>query len=261
LLATGIQWTPVGGKWSRTLAQAAGEWQPRETQASAHRSELLGGWSPYLDSKAKAEQAAAVASTPPADEHAEHRRSGTGTVLVDDPAHPRLSLERVQAIATERHVTDAYAIALPQGPTGVYSVITDRNRAFSRVYLHLDQYSGQVLADIRFKDFGTLGKFYTFGIIAHEGQLFGLANQLLGLLTCLGIITLAVTGVMLWWARRPQCELAAPASSGLFRTSKGAVVIAVLLAAVLPLMAVTLGLLVLLDFTLGRRLSKPQLLD
>ena len=255
LLATGIQWTKVGGKWSRTLAQAAGEWQPRETQASAHRSELLGGWSPYLNSKAKAEHVAAVASTPPpADEHAEHRLGGQRAGLVDNPAHPRISLERVIAIAAERHVTDAYAIALPQGPTGVYSVITDRNRAFSRAYLHLDQYSGQVLADIRFKDFGTMGKFYTFGIIAHEGQLFGLANQLLGLLTCLGIITLAVTGVLMWWSRRPKGELAAPASPGLFKASKGAVTIVLVLAAMLPLMAATLALLVLVDLTLGRRL-------
>ena len=255
LLATGLQWTPVGGKWARTLAQAAGEWQPRETSASAHRSELLGGWSPYLNSKAKAEQAAAVASTPPsADPHAEHRAKARA--WQDDPQ--RISLARVVAIAAERGVTDPYAIALPQGPAGVYSVITDRNLAFSRVYLHLDQYSGQVLADIRYKDFGAMGKFYTFGIIAHEGQLFGLANQLLGLLTCLGIIGLAVTGVAMWWSRRPKGELAAPASSGLLRVSKGAVVIAVLLSALLPLMAASLVVLLGLDFFLNRRLKFLQ---
>lgn len=246
LLATGVQWTPFGGKWARLLAQAAGEWQPRETAASAHRSELLGGWSPYLDSKAKAEQAATVASTPAAaaDPHAEHR-AGSGR-YVDDPR--RIPLERVIALAAERRVTDAYGIALPQSPTGVYSILSDRNRAFSRAYVHLDQYSGRVLADIRFKDFGAMGKFYTFGIIAHEGQLFGLANQLLGLVTCLGIIALAITGIALWWMRRPAGKLAAPAAPGLFRTSKGAVVIAVALAAVLPLMAASLVVLVLLDW-------------
>ncbi len=245
LLATGIQWTPVGGKWARTLAQLAGEWQPRETQASAHRSELLGGWSPYLGSKAKAEQAATVASTPPAsDPHAEHRRPAGR--YVDDPA--RIPLERVIAIAREQKVTDAYGIALPQNSTGVYSILSDRNRAFSRAYVHLDQYSGKVLADVRFKDFGTMGKFYTFGIIAHEGQLFGLANQLLGLLTCLGIIGLAVTGVAMWWSRRPAGQLAAPAAPALFRNSKGAVAIAVLLSLVLPLMAASLAVLGLLDW-------------
>ena len=257
LLATGIQWTKVGGKWSRTLAQAVGEWQPRETSASAHRSELLGGWSPYLNSKAKAEQAAAVASTLPIDEHAEHR-SGSAPGSQLSTLSSQLSLERVMAIAAEHHVTDAYAIALPQGPTGVYSILSDRNRAFTRAYIHLDQYSGKVIADIRYKDFGLGAKFMTYGIIAHEGQLFGLANQLLGLVTCLGIIGLAVTGVMMWWSRRPTGQLAAPVSSGLFKTSKGAVVIAVLLSAVLPLMAASLVVLLLLDWTLGPRLPWSQ---
>ncbi len=159
------------------------------------------------------------------------------------------------AIAAERRVTDAYAIALPQGPAGVYSILTDRNRAFTRAYIHLDQYSGKILADIRYGDFGRIAKFYSFGIIAHEGQLFGLANQLLGLLACLGIIVLALTGVLLWWSRRPAGQLAAPtAPSSLFRASRAAVVIAVLLSALLPLMAASLIVLLLLDRVLARRL-------
>lgn len=260
LLATGIQWTSVGGKWSRTLAQLAGEWQPRETAASAHRSELLGGWSPYLDSKAKAEQAAAVASTPPADDpHVEHRAHRAASPSVPSAARaaarpeiPRLPLARVMEIAAERGVTDAYAIALPRGDTGVFSILSDRNRAFTRAYIHLDQYSGRVLADIRFKDFGRLAKLYSFGIIAHEGQLFGLANQLLGLVTCLGIVGLAVTGVWLWWSRRPAGQLAAPEARPLFRVSRGAVVIAVALSALLPLMAASLAALLLLDWVVSR---------
>jgi uncharacterized iron-regulated membrane protein len=256
LLATGIQWTLVGGKWSRTLAQLAGEWQPRETSASAHRSELLGGWSPYLDNRSLAQKVETVASTPPGgDEHAEHRAPAATTTNAgfrDDPAHPRITLDRVIEIARETRVTDAYGIALPQGPTGVYSILSDRNRAFTRAYVHLDQYSGKVLADVRFKDFGTMAKFYTFGIIAHEGQLFGLANQLLGLLLCLGIIALAVTGVLMWWSRRPAGKLAPPEAPALLGVSKGAVAIVVLLGAMLPLMAATVVLLLLLDLAFGR---------
>ena len=215
LLATGIQWTRVGGGWLRLIAQAAGEWQPKETDASAHRSELLGGWSPYLNSRDKAQAVAAVASDLPApDPHAEHHHAisqSTDRPLSAEEAAalpPRISLEKVRAIAAERNVTDAYAIALPRGPRGVYSVLSDRNRAFSRVYLHIDQYSGKVLADVRYKDFGRMAKFYSFGIIAHEGQLFGLANQLLGTVACLGVITLALTGVAMWWSRAPKVRSA-----------------------------------------------------
>ena len=255
LLATGVQWTPVGGKWARTLAQSVGEWQPKETAASAHRSELLGGWSPYLASKAKAEQAEGVASTPPAeaDPHAEHRGHGHGKFTEDAR---RISLAQVMAIAAGRGVTDPYAIALPQGPAGVYSVITDRNHAFTRAFVHLDQYSGRVLADIRFKDFGLLGKFYSFGIIAHEGQLFGLANQLLGLLTSLGLIGLVVTGVAMWWSRRPAGRLAAPEGPRLFATSRAAIAVALGLSLLLPLLAASLAVLLGFDLVLARRLPR-----
>jgi uncharacterized iron-regulated membrane protein len=251
LLATGIQWTKVGGAWARIIGQSIGEWTPRETSSSAHRSELLGGWTPPVTQKAMARQLETVASTPPAnDPHAEHKRQAAA--WRDDPN--RISLERVNEIAHERNVTDIYAIALPVGPTGVYSILTDRNRAFSRAYIHVDQYSGKVLADVRFKDFGSMGKFYTFGIIAHEGQLFGLANQLIGLVACLGVILLAVTGVAMWWSRRPKGEWAAPESAPLFRVSRGAVVIALVLSLVLPLMAATLVVLIAFDYLVGARL-------
>lgn len=251
LLLTGIQWTKVAGTWSRVAAQAVGQWTPKETNASAHRSELLGGWSPPVADRAVARQLEKVSSTPPAnDPHAEHRMKGVA--YRDDPA--RISLERVIAIARERSVNDTYAIALPSGPTGVYSILSDRNRAFTRAYVHLDQYSGKVLADVRFKDFGFMGKFYMFGIIAHEGQLFGVANQMLGLITCAGVILLAVTGIALWWSRRPKGELAAPvASTNLFQTSKASVVIAIVLSAVAPLMGLTLIVLLAVELGLGRK--------
>lgn len=236
LLVTGIQRTPVGGQWSRTLAQAVGEWQPAGTQASVHRS------APPVAGQVM----------PPGVEAGEHRRM----LFNDDPR--RVPLEHIVAIAAERNVADAYAIALPQGPAGIYSIFSDRNRAFTRAYIHLDQYSGAVLADVRYKDFGYIGKFSTLGIIAHKGQLFGLANQVLGLLTCLGLIGLTVTGVMMWWSRRPAGQLAAPSAQGLCKVSRGAGVLAVVLAALLPLMAATLVLLVLFDLFLGRRLPWLQ---
>ena len=168
--------------------------------------------------QAMAQQVAEVASAPAndVDSHAEHRASAAAAETSPAAVVGRIPIERVMAIARERQVIDEYAIVFPMGERGVYSVITDRNRAFSRAYLHIDQYSGKVLANMRFKDFGRLGKFYTFGIIAHEGQLFGLANQLLGLIACLGVITLAVTGVMMWWSRRPKSGLGSPVSSRVF---------------------------------------------
>jgi uncharacterized iron-regulated membrane protein len=51
------------------------------------------------------------------------------------------------------------------------------------------------------------------GISLHEGVLFGWLNQLLGLLAALGIITMSIFGLLIWWLRRPSGSLAAPAKA------------------------------------------------
>jgi hypothetical protein len=40
------------------------------------------------------------------------------------------------------------------------------------------------------------------GMAAHEGQLFGISNQLLGLFTVIGLLLLSASAVILWWRRR-----------------------------------------------------------
>lgn len=161
-------------------------------------------------------------------------------------------------IAAANHVPQPYALALPIGPTGVLSAMSDRTQAFSRTYLHLDQYSGRVLADVRYKDFGLMGKFVLWGIIAHEGQLFGLANQLLGTLACLGIIAMSASGLVLWWQRRPAGQLAAPVSSAPF--PKPLLVATCLLAVFLPLLAASIVVLLLGDLIFARLLRSRRLL-
>jgi len=48
------------------------------------------------------------------------------------------------------------------------------------------------------------------GIAAHEGQLFGLLNQLLGVLTALGLVLLSVSAFVMWRKRAPDGVLGAP---------------------------------------------------
>ena len=251
LLTTGLPWSSISGKWFSTLAKGVGEWQPRETSASAHRSEILGGWSPFLKDKALAEKVAAVSSNVE-DEHAMHRKGAPPPSYKIDPEHPPIPLARVIEIAKERAVTTGYGVVLPASATGVYSVITKSDDAFAAAYIHLDQYSGAVLADVRFKDFGLFAKFFAIGKSVHMGVAFGLLNRILGTIACAGILLLVVTGVAMWWSRRPPGKFAAPAPmSGVVLPGMG-IGAGVILAALLPLLAASLAAIILLDFTAGR---------
>ena len=242
LLSTGLLWTNFAGAWYRRLSSALGQDTPRESAASAHRSELV-GWSPPLRA-GMSEQIEALRSTPPAADHAAHLAHAHASSAAISSA-PSLPLDRVVAIAREHQLPEPFVIGLPNGPEGVYSIISDREQPFDRVFLHLDQYSGRVLAKVRFEDFGYLAQFFSWGIVAHEGRLFGLANQILGTIAAVSIILLAVSGLILWWQRRPTTPLTAPAPTG--PLPRPVMLGAAALALLLPLLAGSLILIFAID--------------
>jgi len=256
MLTTGLLWSQGAGAWYRTISAALGQDTPRETSAAAHRSALT-GWAPPLRA-GLAEQIDQLASAPPVDEHAGHGGHGGATpaaaAFPDGPYDNAISLDRVLALAAEHRVPEPFAIALPVGPTGVFSAISDRSRPFVRTNFHLDQYSGRVLADVRFKDLGILAQFFSWGIVAHEGLLFGVANQILGTVIALGVVLLGISGLALWWQRRPPGRLAAPVSTR--RLPRPVLVGTLVLALMLPLLAATLPIMFVLDRLFGRRLEK-----
>ena len=262
LLSTGLLWTQAAGGWYRKISAAIGQGTPVESNASAHRSELS-GWSPPLKA-GLAEKIDRLESAPPADEHAshpsgirskrsDHRTDGTAP---EGPFAGAISLDRVIAVAVEHNVPAPFVIGLPVGPRGVFSAISDRNQPFSRTYLHLDQYSGRVLAEVRFGDFGYLAQFFSWGIIAHEGQLFGLANQILGTFLAAGVALLGASGLVMWWRRRPGRRLAAPTSDA--RLPLPILLGTLALAALLPLLAASLGVVWVFDrFVIRRAPGSP----
>ena len=260
LLVTGLLWTQAAGSWYRKVSAVLGQGSPRESFAGAHRSALT-GWSPPLRA-GLAERIDRLASAPPAtDEHASH---GPGMHPVapapEGPFVGALSLDRAMALAEERAVPRPFVVGLPVGPEGVFSAISDSRQPFRRVFLHLDQYSGRVLAEVTFRDFGYLAQFYSWGIVAHEGRLFGLANQVLGTLAAVGVILLGVTGLAMWWRRRPVGRLAIP--DGGTPLPRPVLLGTFLLATLLPMLAATLALFWLGDRLLpvqvsGRRMRTP----
>lgn len=92
------------------------------------------------------------------------------------------------------------------------------------------------------------------GIAAHEGYLFGWFNLVLGVLTCAGLILISVSGFILWRKRKPESVLGAPPAMPA-RIGFAVVVITLGLAIFLPLLAISLGALLIMEFVLLRRIS------
>lgn len=103
-----------------------------------------------------------------------------------------------------------YSISLPRGAMGVYTASVYPEALDQQRVVHLDQYSGKVLLDMAYADYGLLGRSLEWGINVHLGQEYGTANRLFLLAACVAIVVLCASGAVMWWKRRPQGGLGVP---------------------------------------------------
>lgn len=123
-----------------------------------------------------------------------------------------------------------------------------------RVNLTLEGTTGKVLTREDFSNKHWVDRVVSTGVAAHEGQLFGWPNQLMGLLTALGLVLLSVSGVIMWWRRRDEGVLGAPRVVLSPRVSWGLITLVVLLGIYLPLFGASQLLVLLLEWALLRRI-------
>jgi uncharacterized iron-regulated membrane protein len=264
---TGLPWTGSWGKQFKALATAANLGAPPGSWGGLPLQSAMPG-------KSGKQLAAADthAENAPLDEHAEHNGHGAhaantdsmpGMVMDDLPlpltpwavgnthvpnshssddasaAHP-LPLGRVVALAASLGVTDGYNIVLPASSTGVYTVSYFPDDPKDERTLYIDQYSGAILKDIRYGDYGAVSKAVSYGTSLHMGRYFGVANQILCAAISLGLAAMTVTGCVMWWKRRPQRSLGAPSRERAAPPMRGWKTGLALLGIVFPLMGATL---------------------
>jgi uncharacterized iron-regulated membrane protein len=127
-----------------------------------------------------------------------------------------------------------------------------------RVNLVLSGKTGEIISREDFKDRHLVDRVVSYGIAAHEGQLFGWFNQLLGLLTAVGLVLLSVSGVIMWWRRRDVGVLGAPKVLLSPRVSFGLLALVVLFGIYLPLFGASLVLVLLAEFAVLKRIPKVR---
>ncbi|WP_016771883.1 PepSY-associated TM helix domain-containing protein [Pseudomonas sp. R62] len=245
MLLSGMTWT---GFWGKQYAQVwnvfpAAMWDNVPTSDIEARS---------LNSATRQTVPWAMENTPMpmSGDHAEHMNHGTAHA---GPAAPEVSLQDVQNIASERKVEPGYSITLPTTATGVFTIAVFADDPRNDATLHVDQYTGKVLADVRFEHYGTVARATEIGVMLHEGKMFGTFNQIVVLLICLMILLSAVSGVVIWWKRRPEGKFGVPPLRHDLPTWKTGVAIMLVLAVVFPLVGASLLFVWLLDrFVLPR---------
>ncbi|MDR3097461.1 MAG: PepSY domain-containing protein [Paraburkholderia sp.] len=236
-VVSGLPWTGSWGKQFKALATRASLGAPRGAWGGglplrsalpgvpAMAQAAPGGHADHGGHGDHAGQAAHADQTEHAG-HADHDMASMPGMVMDDlplpnvpwavgavpvpqsaqtPAQPvsRWTLDRVVAQMRTLGVESGYDVALPATATGVYVVSYFPADPKAERTVYIDQYSGKVLRDIRYGDYGAVSQAIAYGTSLHMGRYFGLANQLICATISLGLAALAVTGFVMWWLRRP----------------------------------------------------------
>ncbi|WP_296258748.1 MULTISPECIES: PepSY-associated TM helix domain-containing protein [unclassified Pseudomonas] len=249
MLLSGMTWTGLWGKayadvWN-TFPAAMWNDVPRSEKHAGELNTASGQTVPW-----------AMENTPmpvSSGEHAEHMHHAG---MSSAPAAPAITLQRVVDIARERRVEPGYSITQPKTADGVFTVSVFADNPHNDATLHIDQYNGKVLADVRYADYSPVSKATELGVMLHEGKMFGWLNQWVILFICLMVLLSAVSGIVIWWKRRPHNGFGVPPLRHDLPRWKIATVVMIALGLAFPLVGISMLVVWLLDRTAFSRFAK-----
>ena len=238
LLLSGLPWATFWGGYFKTVRQLTGT-------AAVQQDWVTGGGRPN-------------ASRPESNSGGEHSGHGGGSTRGGTSAMPKdlSAFDRVVATVLPLALDHPVVVSPPARDTGDWTAKSNTPNRPRRVSLTLNGSTGQILTREDFRDRHLIDRIVGTGIAAHEGQLFGWLNQLLGLATAGGLVLLSVSGAIMWWRRRDQGVLGAPRVSLDSRASYSLIALVVILGVCLPLFGASLLLVQLLEWSLLRRIPR-----
>jgi uncharacterized iron-regulated membrane protein len=236
LAVTGMPWSAFWGEQFGRLSSAWGVGVPKGVWGPAPHSSLppMAGLQavPWALSQMRLPQS----QTP----HSDHHGAPAAAPAPMTAEGVSLGLNQALLIFSQLGLPAGTPIRLPDDPRGVYTAMVLPDDVRDVRVVHLDRYSGEVLADIRYDDYGIAGRAVEWGISIHTGRQFGWINQLVMLAGCLAIVALAISGAVMWWKRRPHGRLAAPSHGSGDRAAAGAITVAALLGMIYPLLGASM---------------------
>ena len=175
-------------------------------------------------------------------------------ISTSDAALPEISMNRLMVIAVKNNITHGFKIDYPWWEKGSYALIPTRQPHDSEhmQYLFFDRRTGKILERYGWEDLGKVGRLTSLGVAFHEGRLFGSLNQILNFIAVLGVISLCITGPIMWWKRKPKNALGAPRVGAKLALSKPLIGLIVLIGILLPLFGLSLVLILLCDMLLTK---------
>lgn len=233
LLLTGLPWAKVWGEYFKEIRRLTGT-------AVVEQDWTVGATSRNTNQD-------------PSEEHLAHTGqtifpANTGDLPLDNSPLD-IFLPSVRAL----HLPPPVFIIPPSRPEGHWTAKSDTQNRPQRVKVMLDATTGAILKRENFEDRHMLDRMIGFGVAAHEGQLFGWPNVVLGMFTAGGLLVVVTSGILMWWRRRSSGLLGAPPRTQTQPFSFGFIVLLLFFCFYLPLFAASLASILLIEKLFIRR--------
>ena len=241
LLVSGLPWAFVWGNAFTEVRELTGTASPKQdwTIAGHHQTAAVD----HSEHAGHNMQAAPVEN---ADPHAEHHHHENPNV---NPGVFKaiVSLDTIVASAQQLQLTYPVMVAPPSQTAAEWTAVSNSQNRAQRAEAYFSASTGELVNYQDFSQRHILDRVVGIGVSAHEGQLFGWLNQLLGLLTAIGLIAISVSGFIMWRKRAPDGILGAPPALPEAKIGKGFIAIILIAAILLPVMGISLVVILIIE--------------
>jgi uncharacterized iron-regulated membrane protein len=193
-------------------------------------------------------------------------RGGEGEKKPAPVVPPKFTIDQAIAVAKEHSPDDTIGIGIPASSTDDYAVSAGNDwargtygRMVSTSY-KIDRDDGAVTG----QEHSASQKYWWHGWTypLHVGSVFGMTTKLIWLLACLSLAFLPVTGLWMWWKRRPNGKTGFPRRPERTRTPLWVWTSVVLMSVFMPVFGASVLLILLFELSASlvrrRRALRPQ---
>lgn len=255
-IITGLPWSGFTGAQIYKLSETVPEWGNTELSINPPNSDVNEiPWATRNSNIPISESTGEVNVMEDSDHSGHHEHAGG---MMDIPY--QLNVDEIETKARDHGVTYPFSIVYPSDEEGVYTVSKGSNSGvtgldvspYDETTVYFDQYSGDVMGQINFEDYGVIGKWFTWGIPLHEGHLFGWPNKVLNLAVCLAFLGTIFFGFYSMIKRSREFKRVLPKRMNT-PLSWSTVLILAVLGVLMPLFGVSLIIIAIIEFIIIKR--------
>lgn len=130
-------------------------------------------------------------------------------------------------------------------------LLQDENKNSYRMII-VDQYTGQLSKRVDANQLPFLYRVRLWAVSIHMGQIFGTVTKVLALLTSFGLIVMTITGIWMWWRRRPGGKTGFPRRPHADAMPKWGWAVIVPCGIILPVAGASMILVGMMDFAVSK---------